>query len=234
MRHVTSRSISAGLACCAALAGCDNSQSQTTVAGDAALNEVTNSGGALNGNFLSADDLALIESQASFASGFATPNADGTFSGTLTPAFTGSFKDADGNGFAYEVSRTGTALGAQAGILPGTQVGDLPPTGFAAMSGVWNLAEIGKTNGTGREFGEALQYSGRITLRADFDFGTLEGDSEDLRVLGTFDSTVLTGDVFFQDRPAALTGRIGADRAVGAFHGANGDVSFSGGFFVEP
>lgn len=227
------------LCLCAALgplAACDNSDPQTAVAPSTAVNTVLTSGGALNGNGLSAADLAAIEAQTTLSSNFATPNASGGFSGSLTPAFTGSYKDGDGNGFAYEVNRLGTDLGAQAGILRGSEVGTLPSTGMAAMSGVWNVAEIGKTNGTGREYGEAVQYSGRITLRADFEFGTLEGDTDDevLRVLGRFDSTVLTGEVYFEGREAALTGRIGQDRAIGAFHGSDDDAAFAGGFYAEP
>lgn len=216
-----------------ALAGCDNSSSDTAAQSDA-VQTVTSSGGALNTNSLTGAELADIERNTTFISGFATPNADGTFSTSLTPAFTGSFKDSDEYGFAYEVTRLGTSLGARSGLLPGTQVGDLPTTGMAAMSGIWNAAEIGKTDGQGRDYGEPVRASGRITLRADFLYGTLEGETDDFRVLGRFDSAILQGNAYFKDRPAALSGLIGRDRAIGVFHGTDSDTAYSGGFYVSP
>jgi hypothetical protein len=91
--------------------------------------------------------------------------------------------------------------------------------------------EIGKSDPImGREFGEALQNSGRIQLRADFASRTLEGSSGPLNVQGTFNNSTLQGRVFYNENEGTLTGLIGGDKAIGAFHGFNGNIAFSGGF----
>jgi len=154
------------------LAGCDNSASQSPEP-SAAVQGVTSSGGDSPARNLTATELAEIERNTTIASRFERPTDRGTFSTRFVPAFTGSYADADGNGFAYEVARTGTDLRAYAGTLPGTAAGDLPKTGTAAFSGV-----------------------------------------------------------YYKERAGDLAGRIGEDRVIGAFHGADDTSAFSGGIYA--
>lgn len=201
------------------LAACDNSKSDD----DEIIGDPT------------PEQLARLEENIVLTSGFVQPAADGTFTYDHNPIFTGSYKDGDGNGFAYQVGKSDDTFAAISGLLPGSTGGDLPLSGHASMSGAYRVAEIGKSNDEGREYGEAVVTNGRITLRADFSFGTLQGsDTESGFVVdGTFSTGALTGQVFYNERAATLSGQIGRERAIGAFHGTDSDTAMSGGFLVS-
>ena len=179
------------------------------------------------------EQLADFEANTTLRSASGTPNADGTFSASLTTLFKGGFRDADGNGYAVEIGRDGANFSAVGGLLSGTSAGDLPLRGIASMRGVYQVAEVGISEGDTRKYGEVVTTSGRITLRADFEFGTLEGSDKILTVRGTFSDKTLTGAAYFNTKPAALTGQVGEGRAIGVFHGTDSATAFVGGFLVE-
>lgn len=147
--------------------------------------------------------------------------------------FKGGFQDDAGNGYAFELGREGTAFSAVAGILEATDLGALPPTGFAAMRDPYEIHEVGKSDGVNREYGGVQPTRGRITLRADFTFGILQGTGDVLAIDGKFSGEMVTGSAFFNKRAAALTGQVSARSAVGVFHGADDATAFVGGFLVE-
>ncbi|WP_139816262.1 hypothetical protein [Planktotalea arctica] len=177
--------------------------------------------------------LAVMEANTTLRSGFGVPRADGTFSASLPTIFKGGYEDASGNGVAVEIGRDGTDFSAYGGLLPGSDAGILPTLGIASMSGVYQVAEVGKSQGDTRKYGEVVTTSGRITLRADFQFGTLEGDDGTLIVRGSFSDKNLTGAAFFNQKAAALSGLVGQDRAIGVFHGTDDASAFAGGFLVD-
>jgi hypothetical protein len=208
------------LLCAVGASGCDNSESAQTdqqIVGDP-----------------TPEQLLVLEENTTLSSGFGTPNADGTFSESLATIFKGDYKDAAGNGYALELGQKDTAFSAMVGLLPDTTVGPLPTKGIASMRGVYQVAEVGKSQGDTQKYGDPLITSGRITLRADFEFGTLEGSDGVLTVDGSFSSNALTGSAYFNERQAALTGLVGEERAVGVFHGTDDATTFAGGFLVEP
>ena len=204
---------------CLALASCDNAEDETEQTDfDATPTE---------------EQLAKFEANTTLTSDFGTPKADGTFNASLRTIFKGKFQNDAGNEYAFELGREGTAFSAVGGILEETDLGALPPTGFAAMSGPYEIHEAGKSDGVSREYGDVQSTRGRITLRADFTFGTLQGTDEVLTIDGTFSDKMVTGSAFFNKRAAALKGQVGASSAVGVFHGADDATAFVGGFLVE-
>lgn len=151
----------------------------------------------------------------------------------MTTILKGSYNDDKGNGFAYQLGRDGTAFSAFVGVLPATDVGTLPASGLASMSGVYQIYEVGKSEGVVRDYGAIATTKGRITIRADFDLGTLQGKDDNLNIDGTFKGKTLSGSAFFKKRPAALSGEVGGSRAVGVFHGTDDATTFVGGFVVD-
>ncbi len=201
------------------LAGCDNSADDTPPTDFEASP--------------TADQLAEFEENTTLRSGIATPKADGTFSGSFATIFKGGFEDRDGNGYAFELGREGTAFSAFGGILPGTDLGPLPTSGLASMSGAYQIHEVGKSDGEERDYGGIQSTTGRITIRADFDYNTLQGNDGVLNIDGTFSGDTLTGAAYFNQRPAVLVGKVGGDSAVGVFHGTDDATAYVGGFLVE-
>jgi hypothetical protein len=217
MPNLRSHKSACSLALLAALAtsACDNSDQDADV---------------INGD-PTPEQLAALEAATTLSSGFGTLSNDGTFIGGGIPVVSGGFTDTSTSGFAYQVERTGTNFSAVAAIVPGSTASPLPGLGIATLTGIYQGVEIGKSDPImGREFGEALQNSGRIQLRADFASRTLEGSSGPLNVQGTFNNSTLQGRVFYNENEGTLTGLIGGDKAIGAFHGFNGNIAFSGGF----
>lgn len=200
------------------LAGCDNSNS-----GEEDKIDFANP---------TPEQLAVMEANTTLSAGFGTPRANGTFSGSLATIFKGGFKDDEGNGYAFELGRDETAFSARVGLLQGSDVGDLPNSGLATMRGAYQVAEVGKSQGDNREYGEPLLTTGRITLRADFEYGTLQGDDGTLNVDGVFSGKTLTGNAYFNARPADLAGQVGGERAIGIFQGTDDASTFAGGFLV--
>jgi len=136
-------------------------------------------------------------------SGIRTPNADGTFDGALPTIFKGSFVNPEGHGYAFELGQDDTAFSAYAGLLPSADPGPLPLQGIATMSGAYNVIEVGKSDGEIREFGEPQTTSGRISLRADFLFKTLQGSDGVLTIDGDFTGNSVSGSAFFNQRAAS-------------------------------
>ncbi|MEP5151640.1 hypothetical protein [Planktotalea sp.] len=222
MKPVSKRNASPALLALLAwlsLGACDNSQ---TAQSDTLINGTPTDA-----------ELADLDANISLSTHFATPNADGKFSTTIDTIFNGSFEDDSGNGYAVEISRKDTAFNAKVGVIQSSDPGDFPINGGANMQGSYQVAEVGKSDGDFREFGEVAVTEGRISLYADFEHGTLHGDSDDLIIDGLFTSNTLTGNAYFKQREADLTGLVGEDRAIGVFHGSDAATAFVGGFLVE-
>lgn len=131
-------------------------------------------------------------------------------------------------GFAYQIGPVEGAnefLGV-AGIAPDTQVGGAPTTATATYNGDYNLAYADRTR-----FERSV--SGTIALDADFNSGTLTGQSGGLTVEGTITGQNIGGSASYRGVNADLTGQVGASRAVGAFAGHNDDAVLTGGFIAE-
>ncbi len=205
------------------LAGCDNSLSSSE---DVPLiDQIQGSP--------TPQQLALLEANTTLVSGIRTPNADGTFDGALPTIFKGSFVNPEGHGYAFELGQDDTAFSAYAGLLPSADPGPLPLQGIATMSGAYNVIEVGKSDGEIREFGEPQTTSGRISLRADFLFKTLQGSDGVLTIDGDFTGNSVSGSAFFNQRAATLVGELGSNHAVGVFHGTDDVTAYIGGFLVE-
>jgi len=119
----------------------------------------------------------------------------------LRTIFKGGFQDDAGNGYAFELGREGTAFSAVADILEATDLGALPPTGFAAMRDPYEIHEVGKSDGVNREYGGVQPTRGRITLRADFTFGILQGTGDVLAIDGKFSGKWSLGRRFSTSEP---------------------------------
>ncbi len=198
------------------LAACDNSGAQTPVT--------------------VIDQQALLnerEAQVTTISMFATPNFDGTFETDKPSVVSRSYNDGGGTGYAFQLGGQDTDFEAFAGVLRSSTVAALPTSGTAAMNGGWQLAQIGRSDGASRDFGEAALASGRITLNVNFEHGILSGTNEGFIVDGSFSGPQLSGSIFYNGRAATLTGLIGADKAIGAFHDANEDSALAGGFYAQ-
>lgn len=134
----------------------------------------------------------------------------------------------NGGGFAYQMGRVRNSnefLGV-AGILPNSQVGASPTVATATYSGRYDLAYA-----DGNRFDRNV--SGNITLDADFNGGTLTGQSGGLTVNGSITGQRIGGTASYGGVNAGLTGRIGNDRAVGAFAGNTNRKVLAGGFIAE-
>lgn len=201
-----------------ALMGCDNSASDED---DLVVNGIP-----------TPEQLERMEANTTLSAGFGTPRANGTFSASLETIFKGGFKDDAGNGYAIELGRDGTAFSAQVGLLAGSSVGVLPSSGIAAMRGAYQIAEVGKSQGSDRDYGEPVLTTGRVTLRADFEYGTLQGSDNTLTIDGTFSGKALKGKAYFKTRSAALSGEVGGERAIGIFQGTDDASTYAGGFLV--
>lgn len=182
---------------------------------------------------LTPEQLLVLEANTTLRSGVSTPNVEGTFDSSLSAILKGNYQDDLGNGYAFELGRDGTAFSAMVGLLPSTDVGSLPLTGVASMSGDYQVIEVGKSAGDLREYGEPVKTTGRVVLLADFKFGTLNGSDDTLNVDGQFSDKALTGNVYFNGRQATLSGEIGGSRAVGIFHGFDSATTYVGGFVVD-
>ncbi len=156
---------------------------------------------------------------------------------TLSSKRSGSDVNSVGDGYAYEVGVDGgNGFVAQSGILASTQVADLPASGTATMTGTYSAARITSISlSNGRLSGLANNGSGALTLVANFDNNTLIGSSTNqlLYVNGTFAGKALDGTVLYRGIPGVLTGRVGGDQAVGAFHGKTDTAIMAGGFMVD-
>ncbi|APX10394.1 hypothetical protein [Tateyamaria omphalii] len=134
----------------------------------------------------------------------------------------------NGSGFAYQLGRvrgTDTFLGV-AGILPNNQVGGAPTVATASYAGDYNLSYADSNS-------FETNVAGKITLNADFGQGTLIGQSGGLAVNGNITGQNIGGTASYRGVDAPLAGRIGNDRAVGAFAGHTNRKVLVGGFIAE-
>ena len=140
-----------------------------------------------------------------------------------------------GDGFSYRVgSAVGGGFIGQAGLIPGSDVLPAPATGSASYTGRWELAKVTSIFIEGGNInGFSSTDSGTITLLADFDDGSISGASGGLSIDGNVSGGQLSGDVTYNGTEGDLTGIIGSDQAIGAFHGNDGNQIFAGGFVTE-
>lgn len=174
---------------------------------------------------------------------FVTPDAQGAFveqddffGRVLTP----SVSQATGNGYVYSVEfNPDVGVRGYAGLMPGASVSDLPPPNtVATLTGHyrvdWKTYETATS--TNIQLDRQGGASGVVTLVADIDAGTLIGTSEtanDLAVNGTFDGNDLSGTATFRGVTGPLQGLIGADEAIGVFHGSSSNSVHAGGFIAN-
>ena len=168
-------------------------------------------------------------------SAFRTPSASGSFGSALDNQRSGVETNADGDGFAYRTGgEDGEGFIAEAGILPGSDVIQGPPSGNVFYSGTWELARITGINISGDEiYGFSATDGGAIILEADFGDNTLTGASGDLSIDGRISGGQLDGTVTYLGVDGALDGLVGSDTAVGAFHGDSGSTIYAGGFVAD-
>lgn len=174
-------------------------------------------------------------------SGFTTVVASGgsaQISGTTLSNSTSSANiNNDGDGYAYEVGvDDGNGFVARSGVISSTSVAALPTSGSASMSGQYSAARVTSISLAGTQLtGVANNGSGSITLLADFEKHTLKGTSDNslLVVRGNFTGKALNGSVVYRGIPGTLTGLVGGDQAVGAFHGKTDSSIMAGGFLVD-
>ena len=178
--------------------------------------------------------ISACTSDAYTHSGFQTPSNTGAIATSLTSSRRGSDINASGDGYAYAVGeKPGTGFYGYAGIVPTTTVSVPLSAGSATWSGTYKLARISGITLSGNFLkGTSYGNSGALTLRADFDAGTLIGSGTNLTVNGTFSGSNLSGSVNYSGLNGALTGKVGATGAVGAFHGNSGTDIYAGGFMV--
>lgn len=189
--------------------------------------------------------LAACEStqDAATQTGFRAPNASGFItSGVATTPGRGAARkveDAQGDGYAYSVgnsSREGDGFVGFASLLPRTSVRPQPNRGTATYDASYNVLMITGIDLNGQLLsGQIRGDSGNITLRADFDANTLNGSDGDLRVRGELvdGQRSFGGRVNYRGVQGALRGRAGSDEVVGAFHGNDENLIYSGGFLGD-
>ena len=139
--------------------------------------------------------------------------------------------------FAFATGReigTGVARG-YAALQPDASV-TAAPSGSATYDAAFEGAIINKIVVTDDTLeGSNSLFSGNITLTAQFDDGTLSGNSDSefnngLMVAGQITDQELTGNVMYRGVHGELTGLIGGDQVIGAFHGSSEDTVYAGGF----
>lgn len=184
-------------------------------------------------------------------SGFARPSSTGGLSETSRGRDGNDFSSLTGNGYGYQVGTvSGQGLQAFAGIVPGASVAAPPASGTAQLNGRFEVAFIDfiLVNGAGTSVsGQSSLDSGTLSLTADFANGTLRGSGtgvdgrfvnislaeNTLLVDGRFDGEALTGTVTYDGVSGPLTGLVGSNEAIGAFHGHTDGQVHAGGFIVN-
>lgn len=166
---------------------------------------------------------------------FVTPSSSGEIDVPATGA--GGSIIFGGQGVVYRAGADSpTGIVAVAGIIPGTTVSAIPDSGSSIYSGTFELVKVDGffVNDNQNVVGFPTLRSGDISLTADFDDQTLKGRADDLTVDGSFTGNTLAGSVEYEGISGTLRGLIGADKAVGAFHGNDSDEIYAGGFYVTP
>lgn len=190
--------------------------------------------------------------------GNVTPGADGFISKSGFVA-SSSFQSVD-DGFAVAIGlQDGEKYAAYSGIDPNAVVdanltdGSATYTAGVIILGYEELFE----NEDGNVYANVVTYGGALNLTADFDSGTLTAPSTildgssvsnqfgstkttsaTLSVNGNITGTGVSGSVTFDPANGTgdvgiLTGLVGDDRVIGAFHGKEDDFLYAGGFIGD-
>lgn len=134
-------------------------------------------------------------------------------------------------GAAYVTGTTDEGARAFAGIIPGTDAGATVTSGTIVYDTNYEIISIEDIFVSGGFLtGQQDKRTGSMTLTADFNANTLRGSDSVLQVNGTILNSDINGFVRYSGINGPLDGVIGADAAVGAFHGNNDRIVFSGGF----
>ena len=159
---------------------------------------------------------------------------DGVVNVSLLNRVDGNIFDANYGGVAYVIGVDLEQYEAWAGVMPNSTVGAEMDNGSATYTGQYSLAKVsGVDLVNDTPTGNAGADFGNITLTADFDRQTIIGSDGDLEIDGRIDGTALSGDVEYEGIDGELQGVIGADAAIGAFHGHDSDTVYAGGFVAE-
>lgn len=181
---------------------------------------------------------ACSETELFTVTGFTAANSRGQISKSLGSDAVNYSQVVNGNGFAMKIGQEGFKMAAYSGVVEGTTGGDIVTTGEATFRGTWVLGGFQKIDILSSSPSiETLADGGIIEVTADFDKGTLVGSSNGasgtLVVNGEIAGAALGGAVTYRDAEGPLTGVIGDERAVGAFHGKGSDFIYAGGFLAE-
>ncbi|PUB16383.1 hypothetical protein [Yoonia sediminilitoris] len=162
---------------------------------------------------------------------FVTPEANGAI---LSPGgATGGFTDSFGQGYAFKAGSDGDGIAAVAGVIPGTVATEAPTSGTIRFEGNYQLVSVGGFFlDDGNVVGISVPVAGPISLNGNFDDGTLRGSADRLSIDGRISGNALSGNVEYDGVEGKLTGVIGANKAVGAFHGNDEDDIYAGGFYA--
>lgn len=168
-------------------------------------------------------------------SSFAEVTPTGFIVTDVTGGATQSNIDFTGSGFAYAAGSVyGDGLKAVSGITTSSSVAPAPAAGSTVFSGRYELFQVDGISLSGSQItGFRTQQTGSINLTANFGTGTLTGSSGNLSIDGRFSGEDLKGDVTYRGVDGDLTGLVGSDKAVGAFHGNDADLIYAGGFLVN-
>ncbi|WP_133176019.1 hypothetical protein [Yoonia sediminilitoris] len=171
--------------------------------------------------------------------GFLTPDLDGYFADSqITSATQFSFGPSvqSGISYAYVMGHDNVSFRAFSGIIPGSSVVDQPNHGTINYTTRYLLDAIVGIEVVGnvlRSYG-SIGSDNDIVLTADFDAGTLTGQSlnDQFAVNGQLapSGNGLTGTVSWLGIEGDLTGLVGSDQVIGAFHGSSPDTVYVGGF----
>lgn len=144
-------------------------------------------------------------------------------------------RDTDGSGDAFAAGRvTGSGLKATSGIINGSTVAQPPSAGTARFDGTYQLYRTSIIDfDLSSITGYTTRQSGNIALNVNFGAGTISGSDGSLSVDGRFRGTSMSGDVTYEGVDGDLTGLVGSDRAIGAFHGNDADLIYAGGFIDD-
>ncbi len=203
-------------------------------------------GGATNPQ-VATNDSAPISGAVSTASRFVTVDPSGDINTGLTGVQgDGDMIDNAGVGFAYQagVDLGSASFVAEAGVVGTDQVTALPQTGTLTYNGFFELVHVDRDAVTDST-AEVHSTIGVMSLSANLNTNSVTGQSAGtgdsgaplLVVNGALTGTDLSGTAryrdFGEDMTGPLTGAVGADKAVGAFHGNNEADAFAGGFLVD-
>jgi len=145
------------------------------------------------------------------------------------------------NGFTFEATSGGAvyvtglsdvAAVAYAGVMPGATVGPQVTTGSATYRARYEIYSIENIRVSSSRLLTGIQNtrSGVIPLTADFDSGTITGNSQYLRVNGRISGNNVVGTTTYQGVEGTLDGLIGQNGTVGAFAGDSDTIVYSGGY----